>query len=450
MPAEQLSCGPFDAALGLGHRRFTPVGHDERDVFDPVDHVVLCVADDCDDGLARSLGDRLHATDNFAAKALLVEKSFTGDDQISGIGLVVQVQFVGDQVESGHQLSPERDECTGETTSGTAPGDFADVKPVVLQIHLGETLESTDQHRHLSRGRAFLRPEDRRCIDEGRGHIAGDQQLDTPQPLRGTDRAERTQSPVGGRRTAEADDDLLDACVESLIDQLPGSLRRGGKRIVVLGSTCQRQPRCGGHLDHCGFSAESPVGLDRFTEGTGDERRTIRSAEHLQRAFSAIGHTDLDAVVTELPARVADGLRDLGCRRGASELVDRSQHPHVREAIGRQFPRRAAGQRRVVAIPDRLGSVSIMSVTVRIPTTMRPLSGGSSTVKVDGTTLSEVLTDLNAQFPGFDDRLFDETGALRKFVNVFVADDDVRYLDGLDTVVPDGETVSIIPAVAGG
>ena len=71
-------------------------------------------------------------------------------------------------------------------------------------------------------------------------------------------------------------------------------------------------------------------------------------------------------------------------------------------------------------------------------------------MKVDGSKLSEVLDDLNAQFPGFDDRLFDETGALRKFVNVFVADDDVRYLDGLDTVVPDGETVSIIPAVAGG
>lgn len=101
-------------------------------------------------------------------------------------------------------------------------------------------------------------------------------------------------------------------------------------------------------------------------------------------------------------------------------------------------------------IPDPLGSVSIMSVTVRIPTTMRPLSGGNSTVKVEGTKLAEVLENLNIDFPGFDDRLFDETGALRKFVNVFVADDDVRYLDGLDTVVPDGETVSIIPAVAGG
>lgn len=81
---------------------------------------------------------------------------------------------------------------------------------------------------------------------------------------------------------------------------------------------------------------------------------------------------------------------------------------------------------------------------------MRPLTGGSSSVKVEGTTLSEVLANLNSEFPGFDDRLFDETGGLRKFVNVFVADDDVRYLEGLGTAVPDGETVSIIPAVAGG
>lgn len=91
-----------------------------------------------------------------------------------------------------------------------------------------------------------------------------------------------------------------------------------------------------------------------------------------------------------------------------------------------------------------------MAVTVRIPTTMRPLSGGNSTVQVEGATLSEVLAALEATHPGFNDRLFDETGALRKFVNVFVADDDVRYLDGLNTQVPAGETVSIIPAVAGG
>ena len=88
--------------------------------------------------------------------------------------------------------------------------------------------------------------------------------------------------------------------------------------------------------------------------------------------------------------------------------------------------------------------------TVRIPTTMRPISGGASTVQVDGATLGDVLRNLEAKHPGFGERLFDDTGALRKFVNVFVADDDVRYLQGLETPVPANETVSIIPAVAGG
>ena len=91
-----------------------------------------------------------------------------------------------------------------------------------------------------------------------------------------------------------------------------------------------------------------------------------------------------------------------------------------------------------------------MSVTVRIPTTLRPITGGQSEVKVEGSTLAEVLTNLDAAHPGFKDRLFDDEGQLRRFVNVFVADDDVRFLQGLDTPVPDGETVSIIPAVAGG
>jgi molybdopterin synthase sulfur carrier subunit len=91
-----------------------------------------------------------------------------------------------------------------------------------------------------------------------------------------------------------------------------------------------------------------------------------------------------------------------------------------------------------------------MAVTIRIPTTLRPMSGGKSEVEVEGSTLAEVLTNLDASHPGFRDRLFDDEGALRRFVNVFVADDDVRYLQGLDTVVPDGETVAIIPAVAGG
>ena len=91
-----------------------------------------------------------------------------------------------------------------------------------------------------------------------------------------------------------------------------------------------------------------------------------------------------------------------------------------------------------------------MAVTVRIPTTLRPLAGGNSQVQVEGSTVAEVLKALDAAHPGFADRLLDEGGALRKFVNVFVSDDDVRYLAGMNTPVPAGTTVSIIPAVAGG
>jgi molybdopterin synthase sulfur carrier subunit len=91
-----------------------------------------------------------------------------------------------------------------------------------------------------------------------------------------------------------------------------------------------------------------------------------------------------------------------------------------------------------------------MAVTVRIPTTMRPLTGGEKQVSVEPGTLSDVIASLEAAHPGLGERLLDEDGALRKFVNIFVDDDDVRYLDGLDTKVGDGITVSIIPAVAGG
>ena len=90
-----------------------------------------------------------------------------------------------------------------------------------------------------------------------------------------------------------------------------------------------------------------------------------------------------------------------------------------------------------------------MAVTVRIPTTMRPLAGGASTIQVEAGSLSAVIKSLDHAHPGFAERLLDQD-ALRKFVNVFVDDDDVRYLNGLDTDVADGVTVSIIPAVAGG
>lgn len=91
-----------------------------------------------------------------------------------------------------------------------------------------------------------------------------------------------------------------------------------------------------------------------------------------------------------------------------------------------------------------------MSVSLRIPTTLRTLTAGSSEVTVEGSTVAEVIAALEAAHPGFKERLLDDEGGLRRFVNVFVADDDVRFMDGMNTPVPDGATVSIIPAVAGG
>jgi len=91
-----------------------------------------------------------------------------------------------------------------------------------------------------------------------------------------------------------------------------------------------------------------------------------------------------------------------------------------------------------------------MSVSVRIPTILRTYTGGESEVSAEGDTLAAVLDDLDAHYAGIKGRILDEAGALRRFVNVYVGNDDVRFLDELATPTPDGVQISVIPAVAGG
>jgi len=91
-----------------------------------------------------------------------------------------------------------------------------------------------------------------------------------------------------------------------------------------------------------------------------------------------------------------------------------------------------------------------MSVTVRIPTQLRELTSGEGEVVLEASTVREAITELNALHPGIGDRLLDDGGQLRRFVNVFLADEDVRFLEGLDTPVEPGQTLSVVPAVAGG
>ena len=91
-----------------------------------------------------------------------------------------------------------------------------------------------------------------------------------------------------------------------------------------------------------------------------------------------------------------------------------------------------------------------MPVQVNLPTVLRPHAGGERTVAVDGSTVGDVLTALVARYPGMTGQVIDDSGSLHKFVNVYLNDDDVRYLSGIDTAVGASDELSILPAVAGG
>jgi molybdopterin converting factor small subunit len=91
-----------------------------------------------------------------------------------------------------------------------------------------------------------------------------------------------------------------------------------------------------------------------------------------------------------------------------------------------------------------------MSITVKVPTQLRSLTDGAPEVTATGATIGAVVSDLETRHPGFGERLLDDSGALRRFVNLYLDDEDVRFLSGLETEVREGARLSIIPAVAGG
>jgi molybdopterin converting factor small subunit len=91
-----------------------------------------------------------------------------------------------------------------------------------------------------------------------------------------------------------------------------------------------------------------------------------------------------------------------------------------------------------------------MSITVTVPTQLRTLTGGASEVEASGSTVAEVIGALEDQFPGFSRRVLDDSGSIRRFVNVYVNSEDVRFLKGTESEVPERASISIIPAVAGG
>jgi molybdopterin synthase sulfur carrier subunit len=91
-----------------------------------------------------------------------------------------------------------------------------------------------------------------------------------------------------------------------------------------------------------------------------------------------------------------------------------------------------------------------MALIVRIPTPLRTVTKGNAEVQAKGVTVSDVVEDLERQYPGIRERLIDETGELRRFINIYVNEEDIRFLDGKKTALKDGDQVSIVPAIAGG
>lgn len=91
-----------------------------------------------------------------------------------------------------------------------------------------------------------------------------------------------------------------------------------------------------------------------------------------------------------------------------------------------------------------------MSIMVRIPTPLRRVTNGQDKVSVNGSSVNEIIGDLDSQFPGLKERLCDEQGDLRNFVNIYVNGEDVRFLDGINSPTSEGDEISIVPAVAGG
>ena len=91
-----------------------------------------------------------------------------------------------------------------------------------------------------------------------------------------------------------------------------------------------------------------------------------------------------------------------------------------------------------------------MAVTLRIPTPLRTFTGGADEIKVEGATVGAAIAALEAAHPGIRERVLSEEGKVLRFVNIFLNDDDIRFLDGLESPVKDGDSISVVPAIAGG
>ena len=147
--------------------------------------------------------------------------------------------------------------------------------------------------------------------------------------MRSVDSAQRAKATIGCCRSAKAHDDSFGTAIERCINEFAGTRSGGSERVVALGAASQGETRGKRHLNDRGRAAEPPRRLYRIAERTGDHRGAIGTAEHIERAFTSVGHANLVAVVPKLPTRMANGAGDLGSGGCTAEFVDSSQNSHA-------------------------------------------------------------------------------------------------------------------------
>ncbi len=271
---------------------------------------------------------RAHAADHLSGERLRVEEAFAGDDQIDPVEVFVEVELLGHQLESRHQLGAHRRQPAGQPSGGTRPGQGLHVDPGVRPVDLGQAFETPREQLHLSRSRTLLRPEDLCRLHERRGHIAAHEQLHAFQPLRRVQRVKGAETPVGGRRSAHPHEHAGGTRFHGEADQLARAERGGFDRVVAVGPAGEFEPRCLRHLDDGHSFVQSPPRLDRLASRSPDSGRAVRAAERIEEPLAAVGQRQRGGVVPRGAQGVGDGEGHGARRRRAPELVGRHQDSH--------------------------------------------------------------------------------------------------------------------------
>ena len=201
-----------------------------------------------------------------------------------------------------------------------------------------------------------------------------------------------------------------------------------------------------------GNPADGPYVLDVVRRTGGviadvDDETVVQNIQRLARTEGIFAETAGGVTVGVTAKLIADGLLDPAAETVVINSGDGLKTlDAVADKVGPEDHHPAA----LRGVHRLLEGLPLMSATVRIPTILRTYTGGAGEVTADGGTLAEVLDSLESDHPGIRARVLDDAGALRRFVNVYVGDDDVRFIGGLEAEVADGAKISIIPAVAGG